>query len=310
MDAGNTKGSEGSVVVSVDLGGTNMRVALVSGRGEIVARHVDPTPRAASHPDVLVGLVGSLAEGSAAERAVVGVPGRVDHEIGRLEHAPNLPPHWAEHLSERELSRALGLPVALANDADLAAVGEHRSGAGRGARDMVYLTISTGIGCGVIVGDRLLHGRRSLAEVGHTVIDRGDGSGPRTLEGSASGTALGRLAAEVGLPAHGRELLELVRAGDASAGRVWDRIVEAAGLGVANLAHLFSPQVIVVGGGVGLAGDLLLEPLRRGLASHGPRDLPEPIRVIGAELGDDAGLVGAAGWAIDFEPIGRREMVS
>ena len=300
--------SQGSAVVSVDLGGTNMRVAIASGRGEIIARHVDPTPRAESHPDALYALVRAVAEKHAVERAVVGVPGRVDHGTGRLEHAPNLPSHWAGHLSEKQLSEAVGMSVALANDADLAAVGEHRFGAGRGARDMVYMTISTGIGCGVILGDRLLHGRRSLAEVGHSVIGD-DGDDARTLEGSASGTALGRLAESAGLPARGRELLELVRAGDESAIRVWDRVVRAAGFGVANLAHLFSPEVIVIGGGVGLAGDLLLESLRRALASYGPRGLPRPIRLVRAGLGDEAGLVGAAGWAIDFEPVPQREMV-
>ncbi len=134
---------------------------------------------------------------------------------------------------------------------------------------MVYLTMSTGVGCGVILGGKLVHGRRPAAEAGHVVLDRRAGNGRRTFEGSASGTALGKLAAKAGLDARGRDLVELVRAGEATAG-------------------------------LGLSGDLLYEPLRVPLADHGPRGLPEPIRVVGAELGDDAGLVGAAGWATTF----------
>jgi glucokinase len=188
--------------------------------------------------------------------------------------------------------------VALANDADLAAVGESRFGAGRGYADVVYITISTGIGAGVILGGVLAHGRRSLAEVGHTIIDRAaTGAGaPATLEYEGSGTALKRIAASEGFDRSGAQLVELVDSGDATAIRIWDSVAQAAGIGVANLAHLFSPEVVVVGGGVAQAGDLLLGPIRAALARLGPRGLPEPIDVVRAALGDDAGLSGAAGW--------------
>lgn len=302
MTTDRTERADGVPVIAVDLGGTNMRAAVVSTRGEILSRHVDPTPREASHPDGLAALVREVAAGSGASRAVIGVPGRVDHMAGSLEYAPNLPSHWAGHLSESMLSGAIGMPVALANDADLAAVGEYRFGGGRGSMDMVYVTISTGVGCGVILGGRLVHGRRSLAEAGHTVIDRRAENGRRTFEGQASGTTLGRLAEEARVRVRGRELVDLVRRGDLSARWAWDSMVEAAGFGLANLAHLFSPEVIVVGGGVGLTGDLLLEPLRVAVAAHGPRELPEPIRIVRAELGDDAGLAGAAGWHDTFVP--------
>ncbi len=224
------------------------------------------------------------------------MPGRVDHSSGRLEFAPNLPAHWHEHLTETWLSDATGLQVALANDADLAAVGEHRFGAGRGVDDMVYVTISTGVGGGAIVGGRLVRGRRSMLEIGHTTIDRHDAGPGRTLEGAASGPALNRLAEAAGLDARGRAVIDLVETGDPTALAVWDDVVSAAGLGIAGLAHLFSPQLIVIGGGLGLTGDLLYEPLRIAVAAFGPQGLPEPIRIEAATLGDDAGLIGAAGW--------------
>ena len=288
-------------VISVDLGGTNSRVAVVGPGGEILERAVKRTAREEMHPDDLLKLVTSVAEGRDARAAVFGVPGRIHHTDGRLEWAPNLPAHWAPHLTEQHLSEVLAVPVDLANDADLAAVGEHVFGAGRGYADMVYLTISTGVGCGVILGGRLVHGHRSLAEVGHTTIDRHARDDGRTLEGSASGTALARLAHERGLDVDARGLVDLVRKRDPIALEVWGQVVEAAGFGVANLAHLYSPELIVVGGGLGLTSDLLHDPLREALTVYGPRDLSEPIAIVRAELGDDAGLAGAAGWARAFE---------
>jgi glucokinase len=289
-------------VVSVDLGGTNTRVAIVDPDGTIHDRDVEATARMDEHPGNLIDLVRRIADTAGVDRAVIGVPGRIDHRTGRLEYAPNLPVHWATHLTESELGDGIGMPVALANDADLAAVGEHRFGAGRGTMDMVYVTMSTGVGGGVIVGGKLLHARRSLAEVGHMTIDRRAPQGSRTFEGSASGTAMNRMAAERGMTLRGRELLDAVRAGDEDAVAVWDEVVTAAGFGIASLTHLFSPELIVIGGGLGLNDDLLHEPIVTAVRNYGPKELPEPIRIARAELGDDAGLAGAAGWADAFVP--------
>jgi glucokinase len=290
------RASDPTEVLAVDLGGTNSRVAIVSPRGEIVVHDTEPTARDDMYPEQLVDQIRGVAGRRGVTRAVVGVPGRVDHASGRLEYAPNLPPHWHEHLSETWLSRATGLEVALANDADLAAVGEHRFGGGRGVDDMVYVTISTGIGGGAIVGGRLLRGRRSMLEIGHITIDRHDEGPGRTLEGAASGTAMNRLAERAGLGARGRAVIDLVEAGDEAAVALWRDVTAAAGFGIAGLAHLFSPQLILIGGGLGLVGERLYEPVRAAVAAFGPQDLPEPIRIEGATLGDDAGLVGAAGW--------------
>lgn len=283
-------------IVAVDLGGTNTRVAVVSSAGEIVAHDVEPTARTDRHPHELVDQIARAADGSGARLAVVGVPGRIDHREGRLEYAPNLPPSWPERLTETWLADATGLDVELANDADLAAIGEHRFGAGAGTDDMVYVTLSTGVGAGAIVNGRLVRGRRSMLEAGHTTIDRDDTGPGRTLEGAASGSALSRLAEAAGLDARGAEVVELARAGDEQALAVWRSIVEAAGYGLANLAHLFTPEVIVLGGGLGLTGEFLDEPLRQAVLRYGPRDMPAAVRVERAALGDDAGLIGAAGW--------------
>jgi glucokinase len=284
--------------LAVDLGGTKMRAAVVAPDGEITRKKVMATPRDAACPDALLDLVGDVSAGAGVTDAVIGVPGRVDHRAGRLEHAPNLPPHWPDELNERLLAEHLGLAVSLANDADLAAVGEAYFGAARSYADVVYVTISTGVGAGVLLGRSLVSGRRSLAEAGDTVIDRcaarrGEAA---SFEDLGSGTALARRAAEEGLPADGARIVELVHAGDPRAAKVWDELVAVIAIGVANLAVLFSPEAVVLGGGVGRNGDLLVPAVRSHLDVHGPAGLPAPIEVLVAELADDAGLTGAAAW--------------
>jgi glucokinase len=287
--------------LAIDVGGTNMRAAIVSGDGTVGERVDRPTERDCG---ALVELARDVLAGDVVDGAVVGLPGRIDYGAGTLEYAPNIDPSWREGLTEERLAADLGVPVALANDADLAAVGEAWLGAGRDFRDVAYLTISTGIGAGVVTGGLLVHGRRSMAEVGHTIVD-----GQRLLEGRkatvealGSGTALTELAQEADIADDAKDLVALVRDGDATATRIFERVAFAAAMGAVNLAHLFTPEVIVVGGGLGLVGDLVLDPIRLLVAERGPRALPEPIAVVNAELGDAAALAGAAAWHRAFTP--------
>lgn len=291
--------SAGPPVVAVDLGGTKLRGAVVSPAGEILHREVVPTPHDDPEPTALGDLLSRLAASSGATSAVVGVPGRVDYHEGALEWAPNLPDQWVPHLTDERLEDRSGMPVSLANDADMAAVGEAAFGAGRGYDDVVFVTLSTGVGAGVVLGGRLVRGRRSMAEAGHTIIDAGAAAEgrPASFEDLASGTALGRLAAERAVGVEGPDVLAAANGGNAAAREVWDAVVGAAGIGFANLAQLFSPQVIVVGGGFGLTGEPVLDPIRRGIERWGPPRLREPIVVVNAALGDDAGLIGAAAWS-------------
>jgi glucokinase len=288
-------------VLAVDLGGTSLRVARTSPDGEVLDRREVDT---GDDPDVLLELMRDAAGGGPVAHSVVGVPGRVNYTDGELEFAPNLSSVWTEALREKALADALGLSVSLANDADLAAVGEAWFGAGREHADVAYLTVSTGIGAGVVTGGLLVHGRRSMAEVGHTVVDGqalADGQ-PATVEELGSGTALDRLAQEAGLDVTGKDLVDAVRGGDEIAARVLTRVITAAAIGAVNLAHLFTPDVLVVGGGLGLNGDLVLDPIRQLVEARGPRGLPKPIAVVNAALGDDAGLAGAGAWHKAFRP--------
>jgi glucokinase len=283
-------------VLAVDLGGTQMRAAHVAPDGKVSDKTVRRTPHDQERPEGFVALLKGMGP---AERAVVGLPGRIDHRNGLLDHAPHLPQTWAPHLSEERLADALGFPVHLANDADLAAVGEAYFGAAMGFSDVCFLTLSTGIGAGVLLDRKLVRGRWSSAEVGHTIIDLGaaERGEPAAFESFASGTALGRLGALAGIEGGGKEVVERVRAGDPIALAVWRKVTFAASVGIANVAYCWSPEIIVLGGGLGLAGDILYGPIRDYLRRRGPPGFAEPIQVVGAALGDEAGLVGAAAWA-------------
>jgi glucokinase len=274
---------DGGAILGVDLGGTRLRVAVFDSSGTMVHKTAVPTPW--DKPEALVdAMKGALAEyGEAVQGAVVGVPGPVSYAEGRAFHLVNLP-EWEERLSEQQLTDEIGLPVLLANDADLAALGEHRFGAGQGVSDMVYLTSSTGVGGGVIVGGRLLHGRLSLAEVGHTVIDWTSGA---TVEDLGSGTALGQKAG-----VDGATVTERAKTGDERARAVLREVADAFAIGVHTMVLCFMPQRVVIGGGVSQAGDLLLDPIRERL------DRCELCSVSGedvvvASCGDDVGLLGA-----------------
>ena len=188
--------------------------------------------------------------------------------------------------------------MSVANDADLAAVGEALFGAGAGHDDVAYLTISTGIGAGVVRRGHLVHGRRSLGEVGHTVIDwpAWRTGGPSTVEEFGSGSALARRSRDAGLGdlnAAGVEAAAEV--GNPTAVGIWEGAISACAVGVVNLILAFSPDVVVVGGGLGRCAGFFV-PVRdmvRARAAHLPADLA----LVPSALGDDAGLVGAARWA-------------
>ncbi len=294
---------------AIDLGGTHVRAAIVADDGTIVARARRRTPVDAPGPDLLPELVDEVraeAGGVPVDGAVVGVPGIIDHEAEALVAAPNLPTGWVERLTGSLLGEAMGIPVSLANDADLAAVGEAAFGAGRTHRDVVYVTISTGVGAGIVVDRSLVRGTLSGGEIGHTVIDAeaARAGRPATVEALGAGPAIARAAAEAGLAERDSALADLVRSGNPIATEVWNRAIGAVAIGVVNLAWLISPQVVVIGGGVGNNSDIVLPVIKRIVDDLGPAVDPTAggIGVVGAALGDDAALAGAAAW---FRAIGR-----
>jgi glucokinase len=304
--------------LAVDLGGTELRVALVGENGGFLARDAEPT-LARDGPDAVIGqivrLLGrmeSRAEGCAIVGVGVGAPGPLDPGRGVVLRAPTLD-GWSDVPLVALLSARLGRPVRLENDANAAALGEWLFGAGRGTRHMVFVTVSTGIGGGVIVDGRLLHGRHGMAaEIGHMAVSEREIACPcgstGCWEALAAGPALARFARAAArqgeatsLPRDGgisaRDVFAAAAAGDTLARGLIEQEARWLGVGFANLLHLYSPERIIVGGGVS-AGLAVMRPTieqvmrRRAMAAY--RDVP----LLQAALGADAGLAGAAG-AID-----------
>ncbi len=267
--------------------------------------------------ELLVREVGEAREARPGATAVgLGIPATIDHDRGVAVSAVNLP---LADLPIRDLvSERVGLPVFVDNDANVAALAEHLYGAARGADDAVMLTIGTGIGGGLILGGEVYRGATGAgAELGHVVIDlngppcQGNCPGRGCVETLASGTALGRegrAAAEddpdsvlaamlaAGHPVDGKAVTEAALGGDPAATAVLDLVGTRLGVALASFANIFEPKVIVVGGGVMAAGDLLLEPARRELRGRALRPMNE-IPVVAAEMGPDAGMIGAAAMA-------------
>ncbi|WP_217578027.1 ROK family protein [Mesorhizobium sp. GbtcB19] len=306
-----------TLALAFDLGGTELRGALVERGGEVVARVSEPT-MAEAGSEAVIGRIIALANkllDDHPQAKVLGIgacaPGPLDPKAGIVIGPPTLS-GWHNVPMIDILSRQFGLPVRLENDANAAALGEWRYGAGRGSESLVFVTVSTGIGGGVIADGHIYHGRRGLAaEIGHMTIT---GEGDRCFCGNvgcfeavASGTALGRRATRLTAPGDGSQLRRLSSNGDVSARHVVEAarmgdavardLVEAEahwlGIGFTNLLHLYSPEVIVMGGGLSNGFDLLAPGIRATInerAMQAYRDVP----VVPAELGDRAGLVGAA----------------
>ncbi len=285
--------------IGIDVGGTKILAARVDAGGAIGATEHVVTD--------LTSAAGVLAQITALARALgagpdtpvgVGVPGTVDQARGAVLHAVNTP--FDDGPFRDHLAAALGARVEIDNDGNCAALAEHRHGAGRGADYVVMLTLGTGVGGGVIAAGQPYRGARGTgAELGHIVIEQdgrpcqGSCPGRGHLEAYASGHAAAALAGEAGIDGPDA-LLAAVAAGDEAARAVIGRIAAALGAGLVTLANAFGPEVIVIGGGFGIAaGRFLLDPATRILAAEALRpngDVP----VVPAVLGTSAGVIGAA----------------
>lgn len=313
--------------IGIDLGGTKMLLGVLDGNSKTAWESRERS--AGEAEDDLVELLVREVEEARAERPGVkaigmGIPATIDHEKGLAVAAVNLP---IENLPIRDLvGERTGLPTFVDNDANVAALAEHLFGAARGAQNAVMLTIGTGIGGGLILGGEIYRGATGAgAELGHMAIQM-DGPGCQgncpnrgCVEAFASGTALGRegrAAAEskpdsalgellaAGEEVDGKAVTVAAQEGDATAIEVFDLVGSRLGVALASFANIFEPEVIVIGGGVIAAGDLLLDPARRELEARALRPMSRT-PVVAAELGEDAGMIGAAAMArIELERTG------
>ena len=309
------------LAVGVDVGGTKVGAGLVAADGTLVSRIRRETPAESAEQilDLVVDCVEELTRVVGVERLPVGVgaAGMIDL-AGTMRYAPNI--DWADFPLGPRLEKRLGVRVAIENDANAAAWGEYCQGAGHGVdHGMLMLTLGTGVGGGLVEDGRLVRGANGLgAEFGHIILSEG---GPRCgcgnrgcLEALASGSAIGRVAAEAltegrvpaGSRLHdldevtGKTVTITAHAGDPYAAEVLQRCGFWLGVGIASLVNALDPALVVIGGGAMQAGDLLLGPARAAylerLIGRVHRATPDIVR---AQLGDEAGIIGAALLAMD-----------
>ena len=301
-----------AAVLGLDIGGTKIAAGVVSSDGTVRGFVSAPTEAKRGPEDGLARLF-DLGRRAVAEAGVaweeidavgIGCGGPLDSKNGILI-APLHLTGWTDIPLAQLATDALGRPAVLDNDAVAACAGEHRYGAGRGTSDMVYLTISTGVGGGVVI-DGQLHRARSGngGELGHVTVDwhgrRCRGCGRRgCLEAYCSGTSIAERAEEAGMHgASAADVAQAASAGNTIAAKIWDETCEALACGIVSIANLFEPEVVVLGGGVMRTGEQLLGPVRERVAEQ---VIGGPVRVVAAENGDAVGVVGAA--AVAFERL-------
>jgi len=292
-------------VIGVDLGGTKILSGLVERDGMISARRERPTPTASQ--EELLAAIEAEVEALLGERPAAlgfGIPSRLDRRTGLALGSVNIP--LADVDFGGRMRGRFGLPVGVENDANAAALAEWRLGAGRGAQDLVMLTLGTGVGGGLVLGGRHYRG---WAELGHVVVVaggppcQGSCTGHGHIEAVASGQAAERAAREVlGEGAGAPELIAAARAGDARAVEALAEIGRLLGAGIGSLVNVFDPDVVVIGGGFGAAaGELVLGPARDAARAEALVPAGEALRLVEAELGADAGLIGAG--LVAFEAL-------
>ncbi|GAB4353607.1 MAG: ROK family protein [Candidatus Abyssubacteria bacterium] len=313
-------------ILALDIGGTKLAAGLFDPELNLIGRARIPT-HAEQGPDAvcarIVRLMESLANKhgiDAAELCCIGAGcgGPLDSETGIIYSPPNLP-GWDAYPLKKKLEEHFDLPAFVENDANAAAMAEHRFGAGRGYRNIFYITMSTGIGCGIILDGRLYRGTNySAGEFGHIVMAR---RGPKCncggrgcLEALASGTAIARRALREAdrtpnsplarifrkkgaLTA--RDVAAVARRGDQTAKRILLDAAYYLGLGITSAIHLLNPQIIIIGGGLSKMGPMLFEPVRTTVKERAQTHLAYFVSIVPAALGANVGLYGALSVALD-----------
>lgn len=300
-----------SAVLAVDIGGTKLAAALVEPDGRVTAHDRAPTPNALGVDGeelwaALEALLAKLVAGAGdPPLAGVGVGCGGPMTWPAAEVSPlNIPAWRGFPLRERLRARYAGLPVRIHNDAVCVAIGEHWLGAGRGHDNVLGMVVSTGVGGGLMLGGRLVNGASGNAgHIGHVIVEPGGapcGCGGRgCLEAVARGPGLVAWAREQGwrpgsAEATGVELTEDARRGDPVAGAAMRRAGRALGIAIASATHLCDLEVAAIGGGLSQAGRLLFDPLEEAFGEHARMEFARRLRIVPAELGQTAGLVGAA----------------
>ncbi len=313
-------------VLAFDLGGTKFAFGVVAENGEVMGSDKIET-LAKQGPEQAIQRVNSAAQAllkklniKPGELIGIGIasPGPLDIAKGCVDGSPNLP-GWTGYSIEKGLSNFFNLPARIDNDANAAALGEYKFGAGKNKKNMVYITVSTGIGGGVIVDGRLMRGANgNAAELGHLTLNIAGPACPCGANGCfemyASGTAIARRTREAIQAGAQSQILNLagsleeitthhilaaLQNEDVLAKKIWNETTEYLGRGLAVVINTFNPELIVVGGGVTAAGDVLFKPVREKALHYAFPRLAAVCSIVPAGLGSNVGVVGAAACAFE-----------
>ena len=307
-------------VVGVDLGGTKISTALSDLEGKIINQTTIPTDAHEGEVPVLNRIINSI-EKVVNDSAVsyedikgirIGSPGPLDAKQGIIITTPNLP--FKNFNLVKPISEKFGVPVFLDNDANVAAIGEFMFGAGKGAENIVFFTVSTGVGGGAILNGKVYRGHTSNAlEIGHMTVAP---HGPRCncgnvgcVEATSSGTAIAKRAhealstkVETSLRKYENvtsyEVFVEAAAGDPVAKDIIDDAMNYLGIAVANAVSIFDPEYVIIGGGVSKAGDVVFDTVRKVVNKRCFKSMAESVKIVPAGLGTDAGLIGAVALAL------------
>lgn len=307
-------------VVGVDLGGTKISTALSNLNGEVISQTTVPTNANEGEIPVLNRIIESIdkviKDGNATYKEVkgigIGIPGALNVEEGIILFTPNVP--FKNFNIVEPLKKKFEIPVFIDNDANVATIGEYMFGAGKGFKDVIFLTISTGVGGGAILNGNIYRGNTSNAlEIGHMTVAPG---GPRCncgnigcVEATSSGTAIAKRGqealsskVETSLRKYDNvtsyEVFTEAAAGDAVCKEIIDNALNYLGIAVANTVSIFDPAVIIIGGGVSKAGDIVFETVRKVVDKRCFKSMAESVKIVPAGLGTDAGVIGAVALAL------------
>lgn len=307
--------------IGIDVGGTNVKIALVDEKGRIIYSNSVPTRAEMGYEytvnNIKQAIYDLLKETKLEPKNIEGIgfgfPGQVDYKSGVVRLAPNIP-GWVDVPIAKLIEDEFHIPTRVDNDVRCAALGELNFGAGKGCQNLICITVGTGIGSGLIINGKLVRGASNAAgEIGHIKLQMHDGpicgcGDTGCLEAFASGPSIVAMAEDYikgGKSTKYREMAnsnditpfivaEAAKAGDPVAKRIFTRMGEYIGIGMASVVNLLNPERIIIGGGVADAGDILMTPLKETLKKRAMKIAGEAVEVVPAQLGNTAGVIGAS----------------
>ena len=307
--------------IGIDVGGTNVKIALVDGDGKIIYSNSVPTYAQMGYEytvnNIKQAIKDLMKETNTEAKDIQGIgfdfPGQVDCKTGVVKNAPNIP-GWVNVPIAQMIEDEFHIPTRIDNDVRCAALGELKFGAGRGCENFVCITVGTGIGSGLVINGKVVRGAANAAgEIGHIKLQMEDGplcgcGDSGCLEAFASGPSIVAMAQEYlkgGKSAKFRELAgdgeitpyivaKAAEAGDPVAKRIFEKMGYYIGMGLTSVINLLNPEKIIIGGGVAECGELLLDPIRRTINERAMKVQREAVEIVPAELGNSAGVIGAS----------------